>query len=348
MAMRKRPRLRDIAERVGVSETAASFALNGKPGISDETRRRILDTVEELGWRPSYAARALSGARASTVGFILPLRSTAGEGAAGGGGNSELFFMRLMSGLQSVLGPSHVGLLVQMVSDLDEELEVYRRWEAEGRVDGVVLVDLRDEDPRLPLLTELELPAVLAGGPDPLARVPAVSIDDSAAMRLVLEHLEERGLRSVTYLSGPPELLHVGQRIAAFEAARAEGALDGDVRATDLTAAAAERAIADLLGGAELPSAIICDNEAMAVAVELALRGADVDVPGQVAIVSCEDGPVCEAMRPSLTALHRDTELFGAQVANTLIALLDGQDVPSGSPGAPELRARESTEVQVR
>lgn len=343
MAMRKRPRLRDIAEKVGVSETAASFALNGRPGISDETRKKILDAVEELGWHPSYAARALTGARANTVGFVLPRRSGAVSGGAGAG--SELFFMRLMTGLQSVLGPARIGLLVQMVDGIEEEVEIYRRWEFERRVDGVVLVDLRSDDPRLPLLAELELPAVLAGGPDSESRVPSVSIDDAAAMGLVIAHLEECGLRDVVYLSGPRDLVHVAQRISAVECAIRAGRLVGSVHPTDLTADAASEAVASMLADGRSPSAVICDNEVMAVAVEIAVRRAGLEVPGRVAIVSCEDGPVCEAMHPPLTALHRDTERFGAEVAQVLVTLLEGKDAPGSAQRVPELIVRGSTAV---
>ncbi|MFC7465073.1 LacI family DNA-binding transcriptional regulator [Brachybacterium sp. GCM10030252] len=336
--------MRDIAESVGVSETAASFALNGRPGISEATRKKILDRVEEMGWRPSHAARTLSGAKSGTVGLVLPLR-TASHGDAGEtpADDSEVFFMRLMVGLQSVLGPAQLSLLMRMVETPDDELEVYRQWDGERRVDGVVLVDLRAEDARPALLDELGMPAILAGGPDPEARIPSVSIDDGAAMAAVLDHLQQQGLHRVAYLCGPPELVHVSRRIEAFTAARRGGRLTGEVVATDLTASAAERATVQLLEGPERPAAIICENEVVAVSVELALRSRGHHVPGDVAIVSCEDGPVCEAMRPPLTALHRDTARFGAEVARELLGIIGGQEPRSAEQRVPELIVRGST-----
>lgn len=342
----KRPTLRDIADSVGVSETAASFALNGRPGISEATRRKILDKVEEMGWRPSHAARTLSGAKSHTVGLVLPLRGTSEEAAVeASSDDSEVFFMRLMSGLQSVLGPAQLGLLVRMVETPEEELDVYRQWDGERRVDGVVLVDLRTEDVRPALLGDMGMPAVLAGGPDPANRIPSVSIDDGEAMRMVLDHLQDRGLDRVAYLCGPRDLVHVGRRVDSFTAARQEGRFDGEVVATDLTALAAERAIAQLLSRDDQPTAIICENEVVAVSVELALRARGHRVPHDVAIVSCEDGPVCEAMRPPLTALHRDTTRFGAEVARALLGIIGGEEPRSAEQRVPELIVRGSTAV---
>lgn len=332
----KRPLLRDIAARVGVSETAASFALNGRPGISDETRRRVLAVVEEMGWRPSYAARVLSGARSRTVGLVLSRTAATAE--------SDLFFMRLMTGMQATLGRVQYGLLIQNAETPEDELEVYRTWHAERRVDGVVLADLRADDPRPRAVVDLGLPAVLAGGPDPEGLVPSVSIDDTAAMNLVLDHVRELGHRRVAYVCGPPDLLHVRRRVQAFEAAVRRHQLgEGDVASTDFTSRSAAEATRSLFAGDAAPTALICDNEVLAVAAVATLRALGLSVPDDVAVVSCEDTPVCTAMQPQLTALHRDTHGFGVDVAAHLLRRLDGEPPADSQEQTPELVVRGST-----
>uniref|UniRef100_UPI00292F5388 LacI family DNA-binding transcriptional regulator n=1 Tax=Clavibacter michiganensis TaxID=28447 RepID=UPI00292F5388 len=104
-----RTTLREIARRAGVSESAVSFALNDRPGVSEITRDRVRRVAEQLGWRPSTAARALSGEGAATVGFVLARPAhTLGV---------DSFFLQLVSGIQEVLAERHLGLLFQVAQD---------------------------------------------------------------------------------------------------------------------------------------------------------------------------------------------------------------------------------------
>ncbi|MFJ9586488.1 LacI family DNA-binding transcriptional regulator [Streptomyces acidicola] len=331
-----RPRLRDIADLVGISEAAASFALNGKPGVSEATRRRVLDVAKELNWSPHHAARALTGAGSSTVGLVIA-RSARDVG-------TELFFHRLMTGMQVVLSRRHYALLFQVVGSVDEEIETYRRWQHERRVDGVVLVDLRRHDRRPAAVAALGLPALIAGGPDPGGALPSVSIDDSAAMKAIMRHLKETGHERVAYVSGTASMLHVHLRVESFEkAGRDLGFSDCRTLSTDFSAAAGETVTESVLRGNPRPTALIYDNEVLAVAGVDVIRRHALHVPGDVAIVVWEDTPVCTALRPALTALRRDAVGFGADVAERLLTLLAGEPATDHEERVPSLIARAST-----
>ncbi len=332
----RRAKLRDIAERVGISEAAASFALNGKPGVSDATRRRVLRVAEELNWSPHHAARVLTGAGTCTVGLVIA-RSAYDVG-------SELFFHRLMTGMQAVLSPRRYALLFQVVDSVAEEIEIYRRWRHETRVDGVALVDLRRDDPRPAAVAELSLPAIIAGGPDPQGLVPSVSIDDAAAMTTVVAHLKDMGHDQVAYLSGAASMLHIHQRITAFENAGADLGLRAcRVRSTDFSAAQGDAVTEAVLRDGSRPTALIYDNEVLAVAGLGAIRRLGLRVPADVAVVVWEDTPVCTAVEPALTALQRDAAGFGADVAERLLKVLTGEPVTDYEERVPTLLARAST-----
>lgn len=332
----RRPTLRDIAERVGVSEAAASFALNGKPGVSEATRQRVLQAAKALNWAPHHAARALTGAGTATVGLVIA-RSAQDVG-------SELFFHRLMTGMQAVLSRRQYALLLQVVDSVDEEIAVYHTWKRENRVDGVVLVDLRRNDPRPEAVAELELPALIAGGPDPAGVVPSVSIDDAAAMASIMRHLKETGHERVAYLSGSITLLHVHRRIESFLRASADlGIADCRSHATDFSAGAGDSATASALLGNPRPTALIYDNEVLAVAGVGAIRRMSLRIPEDVAVVVWEDTPVCTVLQPALTALRRDAAGFGADVAEHLLKVLAGERVADFEERVPTLVARAST-----
>ncbi|UNX54918.1 LacI family transcriptional regulator [Georgenia sp. TF02-10] len=335
----RRPRARDIAELVGVSETAVSFALNGRPGISEETRARILSAVAELGFTPNYAARALTGAGSSTIGFVV---ARAPESIG-----TESFFLHLVAGIQSTLSARHYGLLFQVVPSVAEELDVYRRWSSERRVDGVVLVDLHQDDARPAALRDLGLAAVLVGGPDPEARLSSVSIDDVAATRLIIDHLAGLGHRRIAYVAGDPALEHVRQRAGAFMGYAGEAGADVVVVPTDFSAQAGSAAVAEQLARTEPPTAIVFENEVLAVAGVGVLKGRDLAVPGDVAVVSFEDGVICAATRPQITALHRQTYRYGAAVAEHLMRQVDGGRPASVVLPPPALVVRGSSDPAV-
>ncbi|HEY9330501.1 MAG TPA: LacI family DNA-binding transcriptional regulator [Streptomyces sp.] len=330
--------LRDIAGLAGVSETAASFALNGKPGVSAKTRERILAVAEEHGWEPHHAAKVLTGAKSQTVGLVIA-RSARDVG-------SESFFMRFMTGLQSVLSKRRQSLLLQVVDSVEAEIDTYRRWHLANRVDAVILVDLRVDDPRPDALAALGMPAVIAGGPDPRGRLPAVTIDDREPMRRIIEHLHDTGHESVAYVCGTGEMLHITRRIDAFHGGARDLGLPGHfVMSTDFSASSAARATRLLLSSDDRPTALVYDNEILAVAGLGEIRRLGLAVPADVCVVVWEDTLIAGAMEPPLTALGRDAFAFGSDVADRLMATLDGTAEGMGdtAESVPELIERSSS-----
>jgi len=331
-----RPTLKDLATRLGISESAASFALNGRPGVSEQTRKRVLALAKELQWAPHHAARTLSGITTSmTVGFVLT-RDVQEFGM-------ESFYLRLLTGAQSVLSDRGYGLLFQMTHSVDEELAVLRRWSEERRVEGVIISDLRRGDPRPAHLRDLGLPAVLAGGPDPRRLLPCVTVDDGVAIRLLVEHLRETGHRRMVYVSGPADLLHVHRRVAAFRQAAAGLLAEPAVLGTDYSDEQGLAATRRLVEAADLPDAVLFDNEVLAVAGMRALRAAGLSVPEDISVVSCEDSAICMALTPSLTAVQRDPTVFGGAVAQKLLRLVHDEPEPAGEAQQPTIVIREST-----
>jgi DNA-binding LacI/PurR family transcriptional regulator len=212
----RRPTIADIARQAGLTKTAVSFALNGKPGVSEQTRRRVLEIAREIGWQPNSAARTLSDGRANAFGLVVD-RAPRTLGV-------EPWFMQLIGGIQSELAGAQVSLLFTLVQDEGAEIELYRSWWAQRRVDGIFLVDLRLSDRRVGVLGELALPAVALGTPLGAGELPAVCFDERAAVHTVLEHLVALGHRRIGQVSGISELWHTKLRADAFaEATRRLG-----------------------------------------------------------------------------------------------------------------------------
>lgn len=325
----------DIARRAGVSTAAVSYALNGRPGVSDTTREQVLQIAAELGWAPSSAARSLSGAYTETVGLVLA-RAPETLGF-------ESFYMQFVAGIESVLSERDYGLLLQVAPDLPAELRTYRKWRAARRVDGVVMVDPRVPDPRLDLLVAPDaLPAVVVGDPSLSGGLTSVYTDDAAAMRSCVAYLAELGHTRVGHVTGTPEFGHTHIRDEAFRREAAARSLATEVRRADYTPDAGAAATRDLLSPGGV-TAIVYDNDAMALAGLGAAHEAGVRVPEDVSLVAWDDSPVCRAAYPQLTALSHDVAGYGAHVARRLFERMAGQGPASYRDSTPALRVRGST-----
>ncbi|GAB7050496.1 LacI family DNA-binding transcriptional regulator [Catenuloplanes indicus] len=334
----KRPTIADIARRAGVSKGAVSYALNGQPGVSDATRRRIMAIADEIGFSPSSAARALSGANARAVGLALcrPARTL----------GIEPFFMELISGVEAELSARSYALTLQVVADPDAEIAVYRRWWGERRVDGVLLCDLRTDDRRVPVLEQLQLPAVVIGGPDGTGTLPGVWSDEAAALAETVEYLAALGHRRVARVGGLPELQHTRARTDAFHAVAARLGLDPADTVTvpsDYTGEDGARATRRLLSAARRPTAVIYDNDVMAIAGLSVAQEMGLAVPGDLSVVAWDDSPLCRLVRPPLTALSRDIPAYGGRAARLLLDAVAGARAAGVQTPAGHLTPRGST-----
>lgn len=338
----RRPTMKDIALRAGVSESAVSFALNDRPGVSPVTRDRIRRVAEQLGWQPRAAARALSGEGSATVGLVLarPARTL----------GVESFFLQLVSGIQEELAARRLGLLFQVVEGLDAECATYRRWWAEHRVDGVLVVDPRQDDPRPDLLGGLGLPAVMIGAPAPPTvdgESPAVSTlgaDDAGIMAALVGHLHALGHRRITHIAGLPEFAHTQRRIASLRAEAARlGLTEAASVTTDYSDSEGAAATRRVLDHPQPPTALIYDNDVLAVAGLAVAAERGIRVPDQLSLVAWDDSVLCRSVHPALTAPVRDTAAFGRHAAQALTALLDGAPAGHTQEPLPRIQPRGST-----
>ncbi|MGW6391452.1 LacI family DNA-binding transcriptional regulator [Streptomyces sp. NPDC055103] len=332
----KRPTMADIARRAGVSKVAVSYALNDQPGVSETTRASIKSIAEELGWRPNSAARALTGGRAQAVGLVVrrPARTL----------GVEPFFMEFISGVEAVLAESSYALMLQMVSDQEQELEVCRRWWGERRVDGVFLMDLRTDDGRVRAVQDIGLPAVAIGPPEVSGGLPAIWSDDAESVHEIVRYLAALGHRRIARVAGPADLAHTAVRDAALrDACREAGLPQATVIHTDYTGDEGARAARALLIAPQRPTAIVFDNDIMAVAALSVAQELSLAIPADLSVVAWDESPLTQVVRPMLSAVTRDIPAYGAHSATALLALINGEEVGDVREGHAHFAPRAST-----
>ncbi|GAB76964.1 transcriptional regulator, LacI family [Austwickia chelonae] len=331
--------INDVARRAGVSKSSASFALNGRPGVSEKTRARVLAAAAELHWQPHSAARALSHARADMVGLVFsrPARTL----------GAEPFFGQFVSGLQDGLREGSMGLQLAVVDGHDAEIEVYRRWWQAQRVDGVVLVDVHDGDGRMSAVRELGLPSVVVGAdPGECPGMAVISADDEGTMARIMDYLAAIGHRRIALVAGERALRHTRRRMSAVEQAGVRLGLERvESVPTDYSDVQGADATRELLSRhGDRPTAIVYDSDLLAVAGLGVAHEMGVSVPSELSLVSFEDSVLARSIHPAMTAMHRDVFALGQLAARTLCEGLAGSgEPPTVMAERPQLVVREST-----
>lgn len=239
----------------------------------------------------------------------------------------EPWFMEFIAGMEERLVERDLSVLLHVVATRDAELATYRRWAQRRLVEAVVVVNLTTADPRPSLLRELELPAVLVGNAEDDAGIPAVLTDHTGPVRDAVAHLLELGHRHIARISGPAELVHTQARSAALlDVCRAQG-IEPLLVEGDYSAESGTRLTAGLLERDEPPTAILYDNDVMAVAGLAAAKELGVRVPDRLSLIAWDDSTLCWLASPALTAMSVDVHQFGVSVADSVLERIDGRPV---------------------
>jgi len=199
----------DVAQRAGVSRSTVSYVLSGSRPISPETRRRVAQAIEELQFRPHAGARSIRSGRNGVIAMALPMVH---------GPHNQVQMPYVWAALTAA---QDLGFKMLMLTDDDGESAI-RDSVTGSQVDGVMLMEVQRNDPRVPLLGSLKCPAILVGTPDDPARLPFADFDTALAGRLCAEHLLELGHRGVGYLG---QSAGVFQRDVAYAVHARDGAL---------------------------------------------------------------------------------------------------------------------------
>ncbi|MDA4893236.1 MULTISPECIES: LacI family DNA-binding transcriptional regulator [Microbacterium] len=326
-----RTTIADVAREAGVAKATVSHALTGNRPISEETRAKVLAAAERLGWVPSQNARALANRRANAIAVVLARNPDVIA--------NDSFFPAFIAGVESVLAETETALLLQVVPDRDAEERAYRSL-AHGRADGALLLDLRDDDWRVPFLEELNLPTVLVGaydGPHPFS---CVRTDDAAPIREIIAHLRAAGHERIAHVSGPLRYVHSRARADAYVAEIGDDAL---LREGDFTAASGRALTAELLALPDRPTAIVYSNDTMAIAGVSFARAQGLSIPADLAISGFDDDHLSAHLTPALSSVSTDPAARGRAAARLLQAAVGGAEPRTEVVDCNVVHFREST-----
>lgn len=311
----KRLTLEEIGRLAGVSRSTVSRVINEHADVSDDVKQRVLQVVEDTGYRPNRAARSLVSSRTGLLGLVIP------------SGLHNLFqdpyFGRLIQGITRAANAAEQTLSLFLFEDRHEEIELYDRVIANGMVDGVIVTATRMQDPIAERMQRDETPFVMVGRPDG-DNVAYVDVENRKGARTATEHLISHGHERLATIAGPSNTTTAVDRRTGFLEAVAAAGLEvssGRVAEADFTSAGAHDAMTALL--AHHPDAVFCASDTMALGALAALEAAGLSCPDDIAIVSFDGLVEAHQTTPSLTTVAQPVRRTGEEAVGLLLDVLD-------------------------
>ena len=270
--------IRDVAKKLNISVYTVSRALDGYDDVAEQTRERVIQTANKMGYAPNRAARQLRRQKAETIGFIIPSISKR---------FNEPFFTEFVSGLGEELSSRNFDLLVSNAKTDDAERQLYHRWVNSRKVDGFILNRIRRHDWRVSFLSQWDIPFVALGKSQDGIEYPYVRIEAADAYLSLVRHIQSNGFSQFAFIGGPSDLINQIDRLRWFRAATKKGGLDvhrDHIVSTDMTSTGGYEAAGALLAGSVPPDAILCVNDEAAFGALHAARERGLKIGVDIAI----------------------------------------------------------------
>ncbi|GHO90465.1 LacI family transcriptional regulator [Reticulibacter mediterranei] len=317
----KKLTIHDIAELAGVSAGTVSRVLNNQPGVSVKTREHIQAIIQQQGYRASFFARSLLARQSFAIG--LALSSTA----------SELFAGPIVPELVGSIGDALAseGYTLTLITGSHEQRnQRLLREAAEGKIDGVLLPDIRIGDDIIDKLLEQEIPTVIIGHRDERKEVAWVDCEHDCSAAYLTRMLIKQGHRRIALVNGPEEFYACHLRLEGYRSALQEEGLDynmdlvsvGPFKA-DYGYQTTQKLLA--LPRVEQPTAIVAGSDIIAAGCLGAVKAANMQVPADLAITGFDDNILSTFTHPPLTTVKMPLEQMGKVAVNMLISLIKGE-----------------------
>jgi DNA-binding LacI/PurR family transcriptional regulator len=312
--MRQKVGIREVAQKAGVSITTVSHALNGKGRINPDTRKRVQEVAERLGYRPNALARNLAGGRTGLIG--LAVAQTLDKRFAV---SDFAYYSQLMSA--ATVDAFDRGYALVLASGVEEAA-----W-SRLLLDGAIVVDPVQSDPLCAELRRRHVPLVTTG------RVPGgragfwVDNDHVAGTRAILDHLAARGAERIALLASPPITSYAIDARESYDgwcAERGQRPRVAIARA-DLTESSGFEATVRLLRDPAPPDAVYATLDRLALGALLAAQAEGMSVPHELLVAGCTDSDAGRSARPSLTALALNPEQIGRDAVAMVASLIEGE-----------------------
>lgn len=330
--------INDVAKDAGVSIKTVSRVINNEASVRDNTREKVMASVEKLNYHPNLAARSLAGTKAYSIAYIYD-------------NPNAYYIIDMQRGILDACKKQGFELLIHPCDAketriIDEITDMVKRT----RIAGILLTPPFSEMPNfVEKLTQLNIKVVriLSGHSAPDTLTPCIMIDDNCASKSITEHLINNGHTRIGFLAGGLEHNSTKERLEGYKAALTQHNIEIDsqlIIAGEYSFESGVEGAKVLINQTNRPTAIVSCNDEIAAGALFAARLMEIDIPSQLSITGFEDSPFSRQTWPKLTTAHQPNNQIAQDAANLLIAQIrNGNERDIIKQYTPELVVRDST-----
>ncbi|BAB06642.1 LacI family DNA-binding transcriptional regulator [Halalkalibacterium halodurans] len=318
--------IKDVAKLAKVAPSTVSRVIANNPRISQRTKERVREAMEQLGYYPNYNARSLVNQSTKTLGIIIPSSARIAF--------QNPFFPEVIRGITTKAYVEKYGLYLSTGQTEEELLAEVKEMVQSRRVDGILLLYAKQDDKVMPYLIEENFPFVLVGRPydDQLKElVSFVNNDNVKAAKMVTEYILLLGHRKIGFIGGNLEYTVTIDHKEGYRRALANAGIpfrEEYVVYYDEVEEGGQEAVIELMSLEEPPTALIVADDLMALGVLRMLDEMDVSVPEEMSIISFNNAMISELSSPPLTTVDIHIFDLGFQATECLIEKMKDPERP--------------------
>jgi len=331
MTYDSQPVLADVADRAGVSVSTVSRVLTGRTPVSEKLRKKVLDAVAELDYRPNAAAQALVSGRRTTVAVLA--RNTMRYGYAA-----------TIQGIEEAARAAGFVVTIAVVESGDEtDIRAAVDLVLTQPIAGIIVTEFDDVGVRTLAAVPDTVPVIAAAGaPREHGPRPHAFLDDYEGARAATHYLLQLGHKTVHHVAIPSTRPRSGRSWGWRKALSEAGAPIPEAIRAAYHPGSGYQAGLKLLRD-ESVTAVLCGNDELAIGVARAIQESGRTIPGDVSVVGFDDQPFAEMWMPALTTVSQDFVDLGRRAFGLLDRWVKTGEKPGDSSASPSLRVRSST-----
>jgi LacI family transcriptional regulator len=327
MARSSHVTIRDVASSSRVSTATVSRVISGDGYVSGATRERVLQSIEKLGYSPSFAAQSLRTKKSTVIGLVIT-------------DIKNPFYPELVSGIENEAQRRGYSLILCNSQEDRERESAYLDYLASHRTDGILICVPGMANRQRNKLRKFVGPIVLLNESRVDKDFPTIAIDNFEGGRQIGEHLKKRGFKKIIYVGVARELK---DGLPRFEGLKKGAGRRVDYVALDNLLNDAEGLVTRILAQNKTPFAVVAHNDISAIALMHEFMNRGLKIPEEVGIVGYDDIAMSALVNPALTTVNQNLDRLAHFAMNSIETLLAGKKQSKGREVLPELVIRNST-----